>query len=1038
MAHGDIKFFQSYGSKTRKLAPLVIVFFYAIAGLLNLSILGIDHTIPQLEKTIADKSVPFFPDSNPGVVALKKDARDFHKPVSSGLTSVVFEDEKGISEEDDQYYQRLLKKLDGATGDKESDHVAYVIDIYNQREIRDAALSKDKKAVFLTVMLKGELGSSDTQKAWEWLKDVIKSDELHKPSDLKVYVTGATPIFIEELNGIDKAMLTITMVSVVVILIMLLWAYRSFVTALVPMLNIGVSLAISRAVISFLGQHYGESGFWGHLAMPISSFSNTMSTAIILGAGTDYAIFIIGRYHEGRKNGVPQQEALANAIGNVSGIIIASGFTIATASASMMFMKVGMFRTAGPPIAVGVIITLIVSLFFVPALIAIGSRFGFLEPREKDNSQYWRNLAEKVLARPANLFFKVIAFLIFCSLGLLGMKVTFLENTNYSQQAESNRGFKASDRHFGPNAMLPEFFVVHADHDMRNSRDLGALELAAAAVDSHPMVDKVQSITRPAGTPLPETTVSGLSGQVGQRLQKGIDKAVDNMPLLRKLATGAAQIYQGVSGSVNQLPPMNGPGGIASVAQNLIGLVTQAENTLGKVSGGDVTLYSLLENTRTLSINTLEMVKAFGPDNIKAVSDANNFLQEMDRPFPSPRCQANPQCMMARGLFQQINHLTNNSGHKAAQELNPVPQEMHQGYQRLMSAQPQLRQLNQQMIQNLSMLKNTDTAQMRGKIQEVMNTMKELQSKMGTLVGGLDQVRGGTNQAYNMSLAMVDKLQEAADFLNNLDKNTDNRNGGYHMPQRGFKNPKYVEGVRFMMSDDGKAARFIVTFTQSPMDPKVFNSLPVMKTMAKQALQGTKIENAEITSSGSAGIFYGFKPEVYQDTTLLATVAILSVLLILMFLLRCILAPIIVMTAVLVSFATTIGLTVLIFTVILHQPLHWSVVPISLMTIIAVGSDYSMLFVSRIRDEVEGGFEEGMIKAFETTGSVITTAGIVFAVTMFALIAGGLHNLQQIGVAIGTGLLIDILFVRTICVPAIMVLLRERVWWPANKKKIHD
>lgn len=125
----------------------------------------------------------------------------------------------------------------------------------------------------------------------------------------------------------------------------------------------------------------------------------------------------------------------------------------------------------------------------------------------------------------------------------------------------------------------------------------------------------------------------------------------------------------------------------------------------------------------------------------------------------------------------------------------------------------------------------------------------------------------------------------------------------------------------------------------------------------------------------------------------------------------------------------TTGLTVLVFQYLLGQPLHCSVMPITLMTIAAVGSDYSMLFASRIRDESTQGFNKGIIAAFETNGSVITTAGFVFAVTMFALLAGGVRILEQIGCAIGVRLIIDIVLVRTILVPAVMVLLQEKTWW---------
>ena len=154
---------------------------------------------------------------------------------------------------------------------------------------------------------------------------------------------------------------------------------------------------------------------------------------------------------------------------------------------------------------------------------------------------------------------------------------------------------------------------------------------------------------------------------------------------------------------------------------------------------------------------------------------------------------------------------------------------------------------------------------------------------------------------------------------------------------------------------------------------------------------------------------------------------------ILMVLLRSILAPVLLVATVILSFTSAVGVSTLIWQHLIGIDLDWSVIPVSFMAVIAVGADYSMLFASRIREEsAQNGMVRGIIRGFGSTGGVITTAGVVFAVTMFALMSGTVLNLVQIGFTVGVGLLLDIAIVRTVLVPAAMAVIGDRIWWPSR------
>jgi RND superfamily putative drug exporter len=130
------------------------------------------------------------------------------------------------------------------------------------------------------------------------------------------------------------------------------------------------------------------------------------------------------------------------------------------------------------------------------------------------------------------------------------------------------------------------------------------------------------------------------------------------------------------------------------------------------------------------------------------------------------------------------------------------------------------------------------------------------------------------------------------------------------------------------------------------------------------------------------------------------------------------------------SYASALGASVLIWQHLLGHDLHWAVAPISFIALVAVGADYNLLLAMRIREEIHAGLGTGIIRAFGATGIVVTTAGIVFGITMFALAGSSVLSIAQIGVTIGVGLMIDTLIVRTFVLPSLVALLGRWFWWP--------
>jgi RND superfamily putative drug exporter len=130
------------------------------------------------------------------------------------------------------------------------------------------------------------------------------------------------------------------------------------------------------------------------------------------------------------------------------------------------------------------------------------------------------------------------------------------------------------------------------------------------------------------------------------------------------------------------------------------------------------------------------------------------------------------------------------------------------------------------------------------------------------------------------------------------------------------------------------------------------------------------------------------------------------------------------------SLGTSFGLSVLIWQHIIGIQLHWMILAMSVIILLAVGSDYNLLLVSRFKEEIHAGINTGIIRSMGGTGAVVTSAGLVFAFTMMSMVVSDLTVVGQVGTTIGLGLLFDTLVIRSFMTPSIAAMMGRWFWWP--------
>ncbi|GAB19461.1 hypothetical protein GOEFS_086_00310 [Gordonia effusa NBRC 100432] len=1017
MAHGQSKAFASAGHWIGRYAWWIVGFWIALAAVLNV-------VVPQLELTVARTSADFLPSDLEANQHLEAMARDFKVPPSNGVSSIVLVNEKGISDADQQYYRNLLSRL---IADKED--IAYVIDIYGNPLARDISLSPDGKAVTLMIAAQGSVGSTRAHHSTQAIRAII--DDIAKPAGLAVHYSGPTATLADLFSAMDVSLLIITLVSIALITALLFVAYRRFATAAIPLITIGVTLGIARPIISFLG---------GNDSLSISNFTIAIMTALVLGAGTDYAIFMIASYHEARRKRIPVADAVAQASGRTAPILVASALTIAAACTAMIFTKIGMFTTAGPPTAIAIVVTAAVALTLPPALLALAGRRGLAEPRG-DSTRTWQRRGVRVIRHAGVYTAVVVLFLVGTASILTTFRMNWDESAMFLHDNDSTRGYDAVYKHYGLNEIALEYLIIRSDHDLRNTTDLAALELSAIAVSNMPEVAKINSITRPDGKPLPEAATGYQTGIVGSQLSTAAHQMVTATPELRRLASGVTQLSAGADDAVTQMPALvSGTDQVVTMAGTVLDGLSTAQNIISIATDGSTnSVASTIPMLRTTLSTLTTLVAGFQ----QADSATNTALRQLDSTFgplitarPTARCQTDPACLAARAAFGQLDLALGGRASQALrsiQGLAGVPAELVRKFNALL---PQLRNALATVETLTRQLNGRSPEQVRADLTRLTDGVTQLSDGMTQLATGLRQVKEGTDRTVALTSQLTAGLNRASSYLTAMSAKTTTGPGtGFYLPPEALHDKRFVAGSQLLLSPDGKTARMLATWKVNPYSGQALDASGQLPTVAHRALAGTSLADAQVQSTGLASLSAGMQDQVIRDFIIFATVAVLAVLLILIVLLRSILAPILLVGTVVLSFASTIGIATLIWQHGFGIPLDWSVIPVSFMALIAVGADYSMLFASRIREEAAtDGMMRGVIRGFGSTGGVITTAGVVFALTMFALMSGTVLNLVQIGFTIGVGLLLDIALVRSVLVPAAMVVLGDRIWWPARTR----
>ncbi|ORA20356.1 RND family transporter [Mycobacterium arosiense] len=982
----------------RRLADFVVRWPWAVVGIWIAIAVALPLTFPSLGEMAEKHPLAILPGDAPSSVTSRKMTEAFHESGSENLLLVVLTDDKGLGPADEAAYGKLVDALRHDTRD-----VLMLQDFASTPALRSVVTSKDHKAWVLPVGVAGELGTPRSYAAFNRIGDIVKGTLAGTP--LTAHLTGPAATVADLTAAGARDRMPIELAIAVMVLIVLLVIYRSAVTMLLPLLTIGISLVIAQAVVA---------GYSQLTASGVSNQSVVFLSAIMAGAGTDYAVFLISRYHDYLRSGATSDQAVKRAMFSIGKVIAASAATVGVTFLLISFARMGVFKTVGASSAIGIGVAFLAALTLLPAVLVLAGRRGLVKPRRELTARFWRRSGIRIVRRPkVNLVASVLVLIILASCAGL-VRYNYDDRKALRPRAPSSIGYAALDRHFPVNQSIPQYILVQSPHDLRTPKALADLEQMADRVGQLPNVAAVSGITRPTGHVPEQFRATYQAGAIGTLLAGGSTLIKDRTNDLNRLVDGAGTLADNLG---------NMRGQVIQLAAGVQELANAFSSTKNQYSGDALVKEVDLAAQLVDHVNALSNAMGW---NFSAAKNMFAWIGPVLGALQgNPRCDADPSCSATRGTFEQL------VGSRDQADLDAINDLAHQ-----LQEYPDKRALKASADRlRAALAKLTNVLHSLG-----MDKPGGLQSNLNTLQDGANRFAGGSRQIADAVAQVVDQvkqlgsgLNESAAFLLSLKRDAAQpAMAGFNIPPQLLHLAEFQKAAKAFISPDGHSVRYLVQTKLSPFSTEAMDQVNAIEAVARGAQPNTALADATVSMAGYTVALKDTRDYYQHDIRFIIVVTLLVVLVTLIALLRAIVAPLYLVASVVISYLSAVGIGVLVVQYLLGQQLHWSVPPLAFVVLVAVGADYNMLLVSRMREESPHSMRYGIIRTLGSTGGVITAAGLIFAASMCGLLFSSISTVVQGGFVIGVGILLDTFLVRTITVPAIAALVGRANWWPSR------
>jgi RND superfamily putative drug exporter len=1009
----------------KKLSDFIVKFRWGFIAFWVVFVICVQSFAPSLSKVASSNQESFLPADSDPIKANSLFKELFPNKGGKCSLTLVFENKKGLTDQDRKY---MLSLEDFFKKHEKEYEISDIVSPASKKEFENYMFSKDKMAALMVINLNVKMYTEESDDLIMTIRDGLKKDADKKiegipnaPEGLSVNITGDAAIVQEEHQTVNKSMEVTAMITIVLLVVVLILIYRSPIAPLVPLLTIGISFLISRGVVAWLAG----------LGLNVSSFTETFLIAVLFGAGTDYCLLIISRFREEISQGKDKTEALKCAIPSTGEAIISSAGTVIIGFSMMFFANFGLYKTTGPSVAIGVLITLLAVMTLTPSIVSVlGEKlFWPVHPSrvqaDRKQSMFWYKLSQLVTRKPGRFIIVCLVVFIPFIISVKGLDRSFDQLNELPASADCVKGFNVMSEHFGQGDILPVKVVVKSDKNLWDNKSLQVVEQVSHNISKIDNVAKVRSATRPDGNKRNELTVSYFLNSVSKEMDNS-EKSKDTKNSLGKLEelNKTAEEMSG-KGDFGKLVDATGQTiqGISHVNDGLESLgegTSSAVNGLSAISGGFEKLTLGVDNT----VQGIEKVTA-------AIGNARKSLEGIAKDKPEIVQDLNYQTALGT-----VKGVSENMG-KISTGLKDIKKGMSDSNAGISSAKNGLSRVSEGINKSSSALNQVQVA-----LEQIKDGQKQAQDEITNAMDSLKEAFSGlSNSKVDLEKLTkgLDKIKLYADEYYAAYKDSDST---FFIPanaeemEPGFKDLK--NAMNEYISEDSKGMVIDVVLSIPPYKIEALDTSKVIKRVVEETLKKSYLDGSEIHVGGISATFDHVRDITAKDFVKLMLFVLIGIFLVLCLLLRSVIAPFYLLFTIVISYATTMGISFIVFEVILgYEGLSWSTTFFAFCLLVALGVDYNIFLISRVKEEYKpGDMTGGVARALASTGGIITSCGVIMAGTFGALLASPIKPLFEIGFAAVIGLLLDTFIIRSLFVPAIAVKVGELNWWPGRKVKV--
>ncbi|TCN33579.1 RND superfamily putative drug exporter [Kribbella orskensis] len=421
---------------------------------------------PTLADVTNKDQASFLPDSYESVQAQKLAADAFGQTNDATASIVIKRGDGGALTAADQ----------AKAADLASKIAAAKIDRVTGAVTGPQAVSPNKQVQLISVGLKGLPDDQAVLDAVQHVRDL--TGPAVADSGLQYGVTGDAALFLDNQDAFNNAFVVVGIATVVLIIGLLLFIYRSPVAAFLPILTVGLVSAIAPGLIALAAKAFG---------LQVTQDLQTILTVVLYGVGTDYILFLLFRYRERLRAGEQPKEALVSATARVSEVIVSAAGAIVVAFSALLLAVFGGFKSLGPGLAIAVAVMAFAAITLIPAVVSL------LGPKVFWPSKSWQKTPKGAMfkrfgrftaRRPAVVALISGGLMVALALGALGMKVDYDAFSQLPKDTESARAVKDLQAGFPAGALNPTtVYLRSTDGTPLNPAELQSYAGKLAKVD---------------------------------------------------------------------------------------------------------------------------------------------------------------------------------------------------------------------------------------------------------------------------------------------------------------------------------------------------------------------------------------------------------------------------------------------------------------------------------------------------------------------------------------------------------------------------